>query len=426
MIFINKLTFMFLFFVISIQAIGQIEMESPYYPVSSDEQGSWKYKGTLFWNEDINSNAFTNDFVKAVDKSQFLDGELIDGQLQNFDGKVLTGQIRNVGGRVYLNSTKKPGAKYYFFGIEHHHILDSSIDEELAALFLKGNKHYTGKTMEAPDSRYYNIYYNQISGGMGFNFDKGDVKQQLQWGLSLNLGQNYDYLGLENSTFYTDPEGEFLDITVSAETKLSDTVWAEFYEVKGIGMSGELLYSYKKSKDFHFDVSIRNLGFVNWNANTFSGVIDTSFVFQGLVVDTIESDNGSFPTDYDLKSLRRWLFPNAETGSFSTATPFSIGLSGGKFFSDGKFYAGIKAKYYPLLKAPVMLEFFGTYNHKNIFFLTPVFLYSSYKKLNYGLSIGVNISDNIRFDVGSAYLNSMFTGSSLAGQGGFVRLGFRF
>ncbi|NOX45615.1 MAG: hypothetical protein GXO89_01385 [Chlorobi bacterium] len=422
----NRLLYIFIFSFLANISFAQVEMQSPYFPESREDGTEWKWKATGNWNEAVNSNSFTNDFVKAIDKSRFLDGQLIDGQLANMVDKTLAGQIRSIGGRFYMNSKKKPGKQYFFFGIEHQHILDTYMDKDLLALFLKGNKPYAGKTLNAPNSEFYNIYFNQLSGGVGYNFDKEDVKQQLQWGISLNFGQNYDYISLKNSMFYTDPDGEYLDVSLSAETKLSDTVWAEFYEVRGIGLSGELLYSYTKTNDFHFDVSFKNLGFVRWNKNAFSGTMDTSFVFNGLENDTVNTGGGSLPSDFDKNALRRLLFPNAETGSFNTVLPLKIGVSAGKFLSEGKLYLGMKADYYPFLKAPLMLEVFGTWNVNNTVYITPVMLYSSYGKLNFGLSLGANITKNLRLDIGSSYLNSMFSGSSLAGQGGFVRLGFTY
>jgi hypothetical protein len=400
-----------------------METQSRYFPQSREaEKQDWKWKAMGFWNEAVNSSAFTNDFVNAIDKSRFLDDQLIATQLDNTGDKVLTGQIRNMGGRFYMNSNKKPGKQYLFFGIEHQHFLDTYIDEDLPALLLRGNKPYAGKTLEVPGSEYYSIYFNQISGGMGFSFGKEEAKQQLEFGLSFNLGQNYDFIDMDNSTFYTDPDGDYLDVSISARTKLSDTVWAEFYQVKGIGLSGELLYSYTKTDDFHFDVSFKNLGFIRWNANPFVGSVDTSFVFEGLENDT--TGNNDLPGDFDKNSLRKYLFPNAGTDAFSTTLPLKIGMSAGKFISNGKFYFGAKMEYYPFLKAPLMLEVFGTWNMKDVAYLTPILLYSSYGKLNYGLNIAVNITKDLRLDLGSPYLDSIFSGSTFAGQGGFVRLVF--
>ena len=422
----NRLLYIFLISFLANVSFAQVEMQSPYFPDTREDNTDWKWKAVANWNEAVNSNAFSNDFVKAIDKSRFLDDQLIDDQLANMGDKTHAGQIRSIGGRFYLNSNKKPGKQYLFFGIEHQHFLDTYLDKDLLALFLKGNKPFAGETLTAPNSKFYNIYFNQLSGGMGYKFGNEDVKQQLQWGVAFNIGQNYDYITLENAVFYTDPDGEYLDVALSAEIKLSDTVWAEFYEVKGIGLSGELLYSYTKADDFHFDVSFKNLGFVRWNKNAFSGTIDTSFVFNGLENDTVDSGGGSLPSDFDKNALRRLLFPDAGTGSFNTVLPLKVGFSAGKFISGGKFYLGVKGEYYPFLKAPLMLEAFGTWNVKDIACISPVLLYSSYGKLNFGLSLGANITKNLRLDIGSSYLNSMFSNSSLAGQGGFVKLGFTY
>ncbi len=405
-------------------SFSQIGFYYPYFPYEPDESTEWKWQVSAFANEASNSNAFTNEFFNTANKSKFLDKELINTQIENMNDYILAGQIRNIGVGAKINSKKNKGNKYLYLGIEHRRYLDIYLDDDLIELLLLGNKPFAGETLKATDSKYYSIYFNQLKGGMGYRFGTSEAIRHLTWNLALNIGQNYDYIEVQNSTLYTDPDGDFLDVTASANTKLSDTVWAEVYQMNGLGLSADVEYSYTKPGDFHFDLNLKNLGFIFWNGDTFIGEIDTSFVFDGVGVDTTSSQNDNLPDDYSYKSLRRILFKDPESSSFTTGLPVSLRFSAGKYFASNQFYAGLNGTYYPFLNAKFMFEFFATWNYKNKLYLTPVVLYSSYAKVNYGLCLGVNIHKKVRIHVGSGYLNSMFNKNELLGKGGFVRLTF--
>jgi len=385
----------------------------------------WKVQLSAFGNESSNSNFLTNDFMLSVDQSQFLDDELKNNQIEKLKHPVVAGQIRNIGVGALINSQKKNGKQYIYFGIEHCRFLDTYLDKDLIKLLLLGNKPFAGETLIANDSKYKSLYYNQIKGGMGHVFTNQKSIHHLSWNLSLNLGQQLNYLQVNNSSLYTDPFGDYLDIVAKAGTKLSDTVWAEVYEVKGYGGSIGLEYSFSIPGNIYTCLSIQNLGFINWSGNTFSGEIDTSFVFEGFTVDTVQGQGSTLSADFSTDGIRRLLFKNPDYSAFNTTLPFSIKLSVGKYFAGNRFYTGLNCTYYPLLSADYMFEFFTTWNYKNTLYLTPLIAYSSFEKVNYGLSVGINIHDRFSIHAGSVYLNSMFSNEEILGQGGFVRLTYR-
>jgi hypothetical protein len=404
-------------------SVGQLRNNNPYYPSEITPTTDWKYQFSAFAQQDANSNTFTNEFFNEINRSGYIDKSLINKQVENMTGKILSGQITSIGLNALINSKKIPGKRYFIVGFEYQHFLDSYIDEDLVKLLLLGNKPFAGQTIQIPGSRYYNNYFNQLKGGIGFRIEKGEYVQHLAFSVGINAGQNYDFIEVRNSSVYTHPDGDYLDIAINANTKISDTVWAEVYQVNGLGLSTNLEYTFSKANNFHFDVNLKNLGFINWNGNTFMGNVDTTFVFEGLSNDTTSSQ-GDLPADYSYNSLRNTIFNNPESGSFTDVLPMSVRMSGGKYFSDGKFYTGLSATYYPTLKATYFLELFGTWNHKDIFYLTPIIKYSQYGNVNIGLSVGLKIIDKIHIYAGSAYLNSFFDKNAKLGSGGFIRLTF--
>jgi len=215
---------------------GQGNFMYPYYPDDFTKRSDWKYGISAFAGQEAGSNTFTNEFFNTINNSEFISEDLINSQIDNMSGSALSGQITSIGLSAVINSKNKPGDKYIHFGFENQHYLDTWLDEDLVKLVMLGNKPFAGQTLSFDDSRYYNIYFNQIKAGMGHIFGSADANHRFTWSLGFNTGQNYDYIEVKNSSLYTHPDGDYLDITALAETKLSDTVWAEVYQINGLGL----------------------------------------------------------------------------------------------------------------------------------------------------------------------------------------------
>ncbi|MCB2221735.1 MAG: hypothetical protein KQI35_15170 [Bacteroidetes bacterium] len=393
----------------------------PYYPHSLVKD-SWKYSFRAYYHDDANSNHFNNELFSAINKSEYLTDDLKDRQISSLDGQTLTGRIRQSGVEAWFSSIKKPGKLYFYAGLDFQQVLDSQIDPDLIGLLLKGNKPYAGQTLSVPDSEYLNIYFNRIKGGLGMFFGSSDIKHSFRGVLAFSSGQNYDWVKVTNSSFYTHPEGDYLDAVIIAETKSSDSTWGKVYDINGVGISADLHYAIEKEKDFYAGIGLQNLGFINWNKNPFSASMDTTFRFDGVSNDT--TNNQGIPNDYSYDNLKNLIFKNPDDSPFSKTLPVIINVTAGKFFSDGKFYAGMNAFYYPTLISNYRLEVFGTWNHKDQLQVTPIVVYSSYSKFNFGFALGWFITDQLVFRAGSSYLNSYFSKTALVGQGGYLGLTF--
>jgi len=402
-----KILFTLILGIFLLNSFGQGNHMNPYFPDDFTKRSDWKFGITVYGSQEAGSNSFTNEFFNTINNSEFISEDLIDSQIDNMSGSILSGQISSIGFDALLNSKNKPGDQYIHFGFEHQHFLDTYLDQDLVKLVMKGNKPFAGETLYFDDSKYYNVYFNRIKGGMGHIFGSADAYHRVTWSLGFNVGQNFDFINVENSSLYTDPQGDYLDITAIAETKLSDTVWAEVYQINGLGGSVDLDYSYTKTENFHIDFSLKNLGVLFWNGNTFTGTIDTTFRFEGISNDTVNSGNDDLPDDYSYNGLRRLIFTDPESSTFSDMLPLSLRLSAGKYISGENFYIGFNTSLYPTLKAIYNFEVFGTWNYKSIFYLTPVVKYGSYNNFNFGLSLGVKVAKKLHIYAGTAYLNSI-------------------
>jgi hypothetical protein len=388
----------------------------PYFPAQTLTD-DWKVRAGAFIGEESNSNTFTNNFINEVTGSGYIGPELKEEQLDKMNGDILTGTLRSIGGGVYIRSKNL----FYYAGIEHQQILDSRIGSELARLLMLGNKPFAGTTLEVPASDYTNVYFNRLVGGVGYTLQKESASHGFFALAGITSGQNYDQIHVDQASLYTHPDGDYLDLSVQANTQVSDTVWADVFDFNGFGLTFDLNYSLHKDNDYYAGITVKNIGFINWNGNTFTASVDTAFRFEGVSMDTTGT-GGNVPDDYSYKNLRRILFKNPESAPFSKGTPIILNVTGGKYFADGKFYAGINAFIYPSLDANYKVELFGTWNHRSVFQLTPIVAFGAYQQVHFGLAAGLKLGKSFRVQAGSSYLDSFFIGNHPAGRGGFVRL----
>lgn len=389
----------------------------PYFP-SSFEKDNWKGRVDVFASERSGSDSFTNAFFDEITKSGYLSPEMKNEQIQKFNGDILTATQRSVGGGAYFKSKKV----FYYVGVEHQYVLDTRINENVAKLLLLGNEPFAGETLQIGSSDYTSIYFNRLMGGVGYELDKGEMKHTFFGKIGFASGQNYEEIKLHESSFYTHPDGDYLDVAVAAETRIGDTVWAAVFDINGLGASLDISYTLSKEKDYYLNFTAKNMGFISWNKNTYVSSVDTAFRFEGVGTDTTTS--GEIPDDYSYSSLRDLIFTNAESSSFTSSLPIILSLSGGKYFSGDQFYTGINFNYYPTMAASYYLEVFGTWNYKNKFQLTPIFSYSSFNRFNVGLSVSVNIASRVYLQAGTAFLDSYISRDSYLASGGFLRAVF--
>jgi len=409
--------FIFIYFSFSALLLQAQQLDyNEYYPKDVNS-GDWKYMAHSFYNNHNNSNYLSNEFSFALNNSDYIDQELKDKQMDLIKGDVLLGRKFQGGFGLWVNRTKKQNSSYFYFGMDFQQILDGNVDPDFVGLALYGNKHYAGESIEITNTEYSNVYFNRLKFGMGKSFGSGDIKQHVFGLIGFTIGQNSDYFKLQYAGLYTHPDGDYLDIDIQAKTQLADTVWANVFEINGLGASLDLHYSLIKEKDFYLAVNLNNLGFVHWNKNPFTANVDTAFRFEGV-------DQQEISGDFSGDRLRNMIFTNPETSAFNKALPFDIRLAAGKFFRNGEFYLGVNTTIYPGLLAKYRSEIFVTWNIRNRLQLSPILGYSSYQKLNIGLAVGVQVFQNLYFKIGSSYMNSMFVADAAAAQGGFISLVF--
>ena len=414
-----KINFLFLFLFISLMSYAQLNNYNPYLPTNNTLD--LKFSSQVYYNSHLNSNGLTNGFLNTLNKSEYISDELKNKQYEQLNGHVLSSQNMIAGADFWINSRDENRFSYYI-GFDHQQVLDSKIDADIIGLLFYGNKKYAGENLDINNTHLYNTYFNRLKVGGGIDFGDDKITHTITGALSIILGQNYEDLIIHQSDLYTHQDGEYIDLSIQADIELADTSWANIWTINGIGSSVDLTYSLIKENNYHLAFSIKNLGFINWHKASFSGSVDTGFRFEGIQNDNHQ--NQSVPDNYAFDNLRNIIFKDAKEEAFTKMLPMDIHITGGKYFSNSKFYAGISAVFYPTLHRTSLAKLFFTWNHKDKFHITPIMAYNSLGQLTAGMAIGVNISKSVFIRAGSSYLTSFFNSEAPAAQGGFISLVF--
>lgn len=390
-----------------------------YYPLDFS-QTEWKTQTHLYYQTHNNSNSTTNQFAQSVYGSQYLDASFIDNQVADFQGHILAGRSTQTAAGVWFKPSQDNPSFAMFAGIDNQQILDAKVNENLAKLMLLGNKPFEGEKLDLGQTTYQNIYFNRLKLGISKTWKKQGVQHQLNAILAFNAGQNYQFTEVNRGYFHTYSNGEYLDLALESQSKLSDTVWSNLLTLSGIGGSADIYYSMSANNSFFLSAGVKNLGVILWNRHPWQGRADTTIHFGGID----ENDYNQLPESFSESSLRDLIFTQPQYESFSTQLPRHIHLSAGKFFFQTQFYLGLTARYYPTLLSKFYGELFLTWNIAKRVRVSPILMYSSFRKINAGLAIETVLWKKLSLEIASGYLNSAFQPQAPLGQGLELRLVF--
>ena len=412
----NKKYLVLAFFLHSLILLGQQPLFNAYYPEDNSSK-SWTSAAHIYYDHHNNSNYFTNEFSNTLNRSGYISQEEKNHQMDQIEGPVLSGRIQNAGMGAWFR--KKDKKIFFYAGLDFQQIIDGQIDPDFLKLAFYGNKPYAGQKLQMENTTYQSSYFNRLKWGMGTYLSQGDIKHTLSAVVAFTVGQNYDYIKVNQASLFTHETGEYIDISIQAETQIADTIWGQLFSIKGLGASVDFHYSIQKEKDFFLALHLQNLGFIHWTQNPISATTDTSFTYEGI---NSNDGQGELPKPNTGNALIDLVFPNPSHTAFTKMLSLQIQLSGGKFINNGRFYLGANSVYYPTLLANYRAEIFATWYLFEKYQLTPIVGYSSYGKWDMGLAIGAQLWNSLSIHLGTNYLNSMFNPHAPVGQGGFVSL----
>ena len=354
------------------------------------------------YSEESNSTAFTNRFLRMYRNSEYISREIMREEA-GFQGKNnYIGQYRNIDISALIKN-KKDDYSYLYAGVGHQLLGSVKYNDEAIKLILLGNQSFQGDTALIPQFDYYVLYLEQIKVGKLYFREQTGFKSFFRWNLALNTGQNYQHLQIRDSYLYTAPDGDAIDIKANVTYESSDTSWTELYIPSGKGISADLNYGIEIQDRYYLEASVRNIGFLSWSRSPRIMKADTTVHFEGIHTTLADTSGISFvtPTTGDL-------FTTQNPGSFIRMLPLRFSAIAGIYLAQKRVFAGTQIRYFSSLKNRLQVSFYATYTSHQKTFMTVRFTGGGFGNWNAGVHIGIQVNENLRFQGGTSYMNSMF------------------
>ncbi len=386
------------------------------YPDSKAEAGA-------FIDYFISSDAVTVEFQNTYLNDQFIDNELKNKSFDKMDSRSTLGSGLN-GGIYFKKQIKDHTDKMWMLGIKHRQHYNSNFSKDMFGLYFYGNKPYAGKTADISDLNYLNLRYQQFQ----FGFITTKVKDDGMWNLmsagSFLLGQDYLELSSDRGTFYTQPDGEYIDMDLYLETKQSDSTNSGFGKINGIGASFEFMARYTKENKYHLQFGIKDLGFIAWNNKSTSFVVDTLYHYEGIYIENI------FDSLFlDIKGQDEFadgFKKDKKDEGVTTMIPFTVELSYGRILIPEKLTVWAGGNYIFNADYTPLFQIWGDYNFSTRISAGVSVRYGGYAELGAGLHAGFDLGKGYILNLGSNYLTGYIAPSSSTAQAANIGLRKKF
>lgn len=273
---------------------------------------------SIFGQGDINSSAISNQFMgDYLYRKAFLSNDLKQDQLDHSNSKYRLGadiKAGIYGSHQYDNYSLEAGYFYRsFYG--------ASFNKDIFSLIFFGNSSFAGQYASLDPFKYYSYTSHNVFVGYKKNIGES-LKTQVGVRLGLIAGTNMQSVKLSNATFYTEPDGAYLELQGGVNVAYRD---------KGDkGGAGAFTDLYIKSKVEQWDViaEVRDLGFIHWGQLSSYDQTGT-FRYDGFVIDTLFGSNGFKldPITIDSVMQKFGLDKKRKAFNYMLPTTFHIGIS---------------------------------------------------------------------------------------------------
>ncbi|MCK5846158.1 MAG: hypothetical protein KAG84_01880 [Bacteroidales bacterium] len=306
--------------------------------------------------------------------------------------------------------------------IEWHLHHDFDFTDDGYSLIMNGNKSFAGKTADLSNTKYNFLQYSQIKLGL---FKENEEKHsEYGFQLALNIGNQFEEFAAPHAQLYTDSLGEFVELEGEFEYLESGYIGKNSGLIQGIGAGLDLFYEIEKEHKYKFVFEVANIGFIYWNDNSLEYEAEEHYVFEGIVIDNLFDMPEQLYSTTVNDSLHDYIIANGHRGSHATLTPIELDIWYEHYLTEKiSAKARFRHKIFGLYSPYYQLG--GTYHISDKYHIGVDANYGGYSKLNFGVSLCMEINDNFVVDIRTRYLMG-FLGHKFSGIGGFAQINYKF
>jgi hypothetical protein len=375
----------------------------------------------LFADYTIASNSITVQFQNAYIRGDFLDTDLKDQSLLKMRDMNKVGSLFNGGLYYRWKADRFMGidSLSLFTGLFYRSHFSADYPGDLFELYFYGNRPFGGETADISDFHYLQLIYQQLQFGIMKSASCGAGTFRYAASLSLLNGQDYLEIETGEGSLYTQEDIEYVDMNLYLGARQSDTLNQDFGSQSGLGASLSLEAWYGVEDQFTVGVMVRDLGAIAWNGKSSSFSVDTSYHFEGVVV------NNLLDSLYlDLKSeteFKEGFKENRVSESFTAAIPATVSVVFTKPFS-GLLTAQLGGSYILNGHADPSVFVKGIWSFGYFVRASLQFSMGGYTGVGMGAGLDVDLSRGYIMSVGAPFMNGYITSKTGTAQGAFARL----
>ncbi|MFN4123824.1 MAG: DUF5723 family protein [Flavobacteriales bacterium] len=243
---------------------------------------------------------------------------------------------------VYLSSKKKEAGYLSHFSLSQRIIAAGQLMNDGAPLLFMGNRQFENETATADNSHL--SLYNYHCARFGFTKQKANYSYGMNLGIA--AGRSFVQADVNRFNLFTAPFGEYLDVDMSLSLHQNNA--RTYYN--GAGALLDLHYLRKINEKQSITLQLSDLGFMRWNEQTTRETADTSFRFEGLVIDDLFNFDGENINIGD--TLNNLLGISTRNASITTLLPFRLTLNYHYVASDWLSLNGTLAYHHLLHRMP--------------------------------------------------------------------------
>lgn len=372
------------------------------------------YVGVQF-NAEANSNSINNSLLltpyqrnKSLSNDELREG-VEELNKNNFIGANTWVRL------FYVKKLRRKPIQYYRLSFEYTDIISARISKDLLGLAVLGNKAYEDKNAAFTHNSFTNYNAQKIGFYVGKNLDK---RTKLDAGISFLKGGRYQKMSSDKGNLYTAPYGEYLEGEVGFEYVRTPNKKA--INFLGVGSSVDVHWSHVLKDTSKITLGVNDLGIMHWNA-TYISTLDSSFFFEGLVLDNIFDTINLSTRNISPDSLESVFgVQTKKRGRWST-TPFTI-FANYQRKIHSKVIVSLGVQHTFGTASLPLVTLIPHYTIKKGFSIYPMLSYGGFGSYNIGLGANTELTKNLNLRVQSRFLDGMIRYSSKGGQGVFLSL----
>ncbi|HRZ42472.1 MAG TPA: DUF5723 family protein [Bacteroidales bacterium] len=286
--------------------------------------------------------------------SNLMSGGYIDADKKNLIG----GSLRevNLAGAQYraeisalfsLRNLTSRDSVFGVGGISYFNLEELRFGKPVALVALNGNHPYEGSEVTLKHLAYNRLEYQHLFIGACKLSKTLHGISRAGFTAGIAMGNRQMHIGIDTGFLYTAPFGEYLSFYSVMQFSRSAPETVRPFRYQGAGPALGFFYHYQSDYGTRFGLMIDQLGFIRWNAKSYSYSRDTTFTFEGIQTDNIFQMEPGWEKSLTPDTLDFWFNRHGTPHTHYTSLPARIQVYGEHHFAGSPFALFAQAVWMP-------------------------------------------------------------------------------